>query len=118
MSPGQLGGQDLGTKNKWLDSTVLAGFISKEPANWAVDPDDWSFITEDELNSSKDCDNNCGGDCDSECKKQDITHSNGEDPKKPLNNDGRDTCFKCGAQTVVKRGFHMKEYNICPRCGF
>lgn len=32
------------------------------------------------------------------------------------NNDGRDTCYACGAPTKAVMGF-MSEYNICTKCG-
>ena len=45
---------------------------------------------------------------------KEIEASWGE-PQKPKNNDGRDTCFKCGTKTIVYVGLNSLG-NICPKC--
>lgn len=37
--------------------------------------------------------------------------------KKPKNNDGRTTCFWCGAPTKDVPGVFMNTYTICTKCG-
>jgi hypothetical protein len=35
----------------------------------------------------------------------------------PKNNDGRTTCFRCGAPTKRVPGISVNNYDICTRCG-
>ena len=44
--------------------------------------------------------------------------ANGESVDQPANNDGRNSCFWCGAPTRCVPGFNMRtRYDVCTKCG-